>query len=223
MKKEWGIPPEQSGAFVAAMENVFDLYCKPYDECHPLVCLDEMPKQLIGETRKSYTAPDGVVRYDTEYTRNGTANVFLAVEPLAGRRFGQVMESKTKNDFAVFVEEIARQYPEAEDITLVCDNLNTHEPGSFYEAFDAETARRLARKIRIVHTPKHGSWLDIAKIELSVLSRQNFNRRIATVDEMSKELDAWLAERNANKTKVSWQFTTADARIKLKSLYPRFS
>ncbi len=208
---------------MAAMENVLDLYCRPYDERRPLLCMDEMPRQLIRESRTPYTASDGVARYDSEYFREGTANVFLAVEPLAGRRFGRVMESKTRNDFAVFVEEVARQYPDAERITLVCDNLNTHDAGSFYEAFDAETARGLARKVQIVHTPKHGSWLDIAEIELSVLSRQNFSRRIATVDEMSKELDAWIAERNANKTKVSWQFTTADARIKLKSLYPKFS
>ena len=205
------------------MENVLDLYCKPYDKRHPLLCMDEMPKQLISESRSPYIANDGVVHFDSEYFRNGTANVFLAVEPLAGKRFGCIMESKTRNDFAVFVADVARQYPEADDITLICDNLNTHDAGSFYEAFDAETARILARKIQIVHTPKHGSWLDIAEIELSVLSRQNFNRRIATVDEMSKELDAWLSERNANKTKVSWQFTTADARIKLKSLYPKFS
>ena len=139
------------------MENVLDLYCRPYDGRRPLLCLDEMPKQLIRESRTPYTAPDGVARYDSEYFREGTANVFLAVEPLAGRRFGRVMESKTRNDFAVFVEEVARQYPDAERITLVCDNLNTHDAGSFYEAFDAETARALARKVQIVHTPKHGS------------------------------------------------------------------
>ena len=217
------IPPDQSGAFVAAMEEVLDVYKRPYTPENPVVCIDEMPKQLIQENRREFTDSKGVVHYDTEYVRNGTTNVFMAVEPLAGKRFARIIDTKTRNDFAEFVAGVVAAYPGAPCVTIVCDNLATHDAGSFYEAFAPEKAHALMEKVHFVHTPRHGSWLDMAEIELSVLSRQNFQRRIGTVEEMREELDAWLAERNATCAKIDWHFTTEDARIKLKRLYPVFS
>lgn len=217
------IPPDQSGAFVAAMEAVLDVYKRPYDPMNPVVCIDEMPKQLILENRQEFTDSKGVVHYDTEYVRNGTTNVFMAVEPLAGKRRASVIGTKTRNDFAQFVADVTDDYPDAPCVTVVCDNLATHDAGSFYEVFPPKKAHALMEKVHFVHTPRHGSWLDMAEIELSVLSRQNFRRRIGTVEEMREELDAWLAERNAACSKIDWQFTIEDARIKLKRLYPVFS
>ena len=214
------IPAEQSGAFVAAMENVLDVYEKPYDPRNPVICIDEMPKQLIEEQRHGFVGSDGVRHFDSEYIRNGTTNVFMAVEPLAGRRFAEVIDGKTRGDFANFVSKVANGfYSEAETVTVVCDNLSTHDAGSFYEAFPPEVAHGLMKRIRFVHTPRHGSWLDMAEIELSALGRQNLNRRIGTVEEMKRELAAWLAERNKRCVKIDWQFTAADARTRLKRLY----
>ncbi len=217
------IPPGQSGAFVAAMEEVLDVYKRPYSPENPVVCIDEMPKQLIQENRREFTDSKGVVHYDSEYVRNGTTNVFMAVEPLAGKRRASVIGTKTRNDFAQFVADVAGDYPDAPCVTVVCDNLATHDAGSFYEAFPPEKAHALMEKVHFVHTPRHGAWLDMAEIELSVLSRQNFRRRIGTVEEMREELDAWLADRNATCARIDWHFTAEDARIKLKRLYPVFS
>lgn len=222
MRKEWVIPPGQNGAFVAAMENVIDVYTRPEDPAYPVVCMDEMPKQLIDECRESYRDEHGVEYFDTEYVRCGTTNVFMAVDPLAGKRMVRVFERKTRQDFAHFVENISDMYPNAKRITLVCDNLNTHDFGSLYETFDPEKAHALMRRFELVYTPKHGSWLNMAEIELSVLSKQCLNRRIATAEEMEKQALAWEKERNEKREKVVWRFQTTDARIKLRHLYPVF-
>jgi hypothetical protein len=205
------------------MENVIDVYTRPADPAHPVVCMDEMPKQLIGECREAYTDGHGVRHFDTEYVRNGTTNIFMAVDPLAGRRMAKVSARKTKQDFAYFVEDIAGMYPDAERITLVCDNLNTHDFGSLYETFAPDKAHALMQRFELVHTPKHGSWLNIAEIELSVLGKQCLNRRIATEEEMKRHVLAWETDRNERREKVVWRFQTADARIKLKHLYPEFA
>ena len=217
------ISAEQCGAFVASMEQVLDVYRRPYDPENPVVCIDEMPKQLILESQAPFVDSKGVVNYDSVYIRNGTTNVFLCVEPLAGRRTARIVETKKRDDFARFVADVVDWYSQARSVTVVCDNLATHDAGSFYEAFPAERAHALMEKVRFVHTPKHGSWLDMAEIELSVLSRQNFSRRIGTAEEMERELSAWLEERNRLCTKIDWQFTTKEARVKLKRLYPIFN
>ncbi len=222
MKKEWEIPPKQDEEFVAAMERVLDVYRRPYDPLVPVVCMDEMPKQIIGEYRDEIIGSDGIVRFDTEYRRLGTCNVLLAVEPLAGLRHLRVFETKTKEDWARFTQETEGLYPFAKKITLICDNLNTHGPGSWYKTFPPEEAKRLMDKFEIVHTPKHGSWLDVAEIELSVLSRQCLRRRLDSMDKIESEANAWRERRNASHAKVDWQFTAQDARIKLKHLYPTF-
>lgn len=217
------IPPKQNEEFVAAMERVLDVYKRPYDPFFPVVCMDEMPKQIIGEYQDEIIGSDGIVRYDTEYRRLGTCNVLLAVEPLGGFRHLRIFETKTKEDWAQFTQETAEKYPFAKKITLVCDNLNTHGPGSWYKKFPPEEAKRLMDKFEIVHTPKHGSWLDIAEIELSVLSRQCLGRRLDSMDKIADEANAWCERRNASHAKVDWQFTAEDARIKLKHLYPTFT
>lgn len=204
------------------METVIDVYTRPEDSARPVVCMDEMPKQLIGEYRSSFRDEHGVEHYDTEYIRYGTTNIFMAVEPLVGKRLAKVIEHKTRKDFAHFVEDISNMYPEAERITLVCDNLNTHDFGSLYEAFAPDKAYALMKRFELVHTPKHGSWLNMAEIELSVLSKQCLNRRIATEEEMKKQVQTWEEERNEKLVKVIWRFKTEDARIKLKHLYPKF-
>lgn len=204
------------------METVIDVYTRPEDSTRPVVCMDEMPKQLIGEYRSSFRDEHGVEHYDTEYIRYGTTNIFMAVEPLVGKRLAKVIEHKTRKDFAHFVEDISNMYPEAERITLVCDNLNTHDFGSLYEAFAPDKAYALMKRFELVHTPKHGSWLNMAEIELSVLSKQCLNRRIATEEEMKKQVQTWEEERNEKLVKVIWRFKTEDARIKLKHLYPKF-
>lgn len=204
------------------MENVIDVYTRPEDPARPVVCMDEMPKQLIGECRASFLDEHGIEHYDTEYVRYGTTNIFMAVDPLAGKRMAKVIEHKTRRDFAHFVEDISNMYPEAELITLVCDNLNTHDFGSLYEAFAPDKAHALMRRFEFVHTPKHGSWLNMAEIELSVLSKQCLNRRIATEEEIKKQVRAWEDVRNEKLVKVVWRFKTADSRIKLKHLYPTF-
>ena len=215
------IPPEQNAAFVAAMERVLGVYRRPYDSKYPVVCLDEMPRQLIGETRLPLLARSGsVAKYDYEYKRNGTCNVFMAVEPLVGKRMTKVTEHRKMPDWAQFTAEIAEAYPEAEKIILVEDNLNTHKPASWYETFSPEKARMLMERFELVYTPKHGSWLNVAEIELNVLSGQCLSRRIGEIETLRQEVEAWEQSRNHVNATVNWQFTAEDARIKLKRLYP---
>lgn len=203
------------------MEKVLEVYKRPFDPLHPVVCMDESPKQLIAETKCPIPASPGQpARHDYEYSRCGVCNVFLACEPLAGKRMVKITERKTKQDWAFFLEEIAVQYKDAEKITLVMDNLNTHEPGSFYEAFLPEKAKTLWDRFEFVYTPKHGSWLNMAEIELNVLTGQCLNRRIDEIGIVKKEVRAWQEFRNNRNAKVNWQFTTKDARIKLSRLYP---
>lgn len=204
------------------MEDVLDVYKRPYNPKRPMVCLDETSKQLIGETRIPVTASPGQpARYDYEYKRNGVVNLFMIFEPLIGKRRVKVTERRTKIDWAYCVREMVDQiYPDVEQIVLVMDNLNTHNKSSLYEAFEPAEAKRIADKLEIHYTPKHGSWLDMAEIEIGILSRQCLSRRIENMEQLEKETLAWWKNRNAKKEKVDWQFTTADARIKLKKLYP---
>ncbi len=204
------------------MEDVLEVYTRPYDPCRPLVCMDETPKQLIGETRPALPMVAGqVARPDYEYVRNGVANVFMFFEPLVGRRRVKVTEQRTRVDWAEGVRELVDDiHPKAEKIVLVMDQLNIHHPGSLYEAFPPDEAKRIADRLEIHYTPKHGSWLNMAEIELSVLSRQCLDRRIADIRQLDRHATRWGAERNSKHTKVRWQFKTADARIKLRRLYP---
>ena len=206
------------------MEDVLDVYHRPYDEKRPVVAVDEASKQLVGEAVQPIPAQPGQPeRFDYEYVRNGTANLFMISEPLVGWRHVMVTERRTAKDFAEVVRWLAEDvYPEAERVVLVMDNLNTHKLASLYEAFEPEQARRIAERIEVHHTPKHGSWLNVAEIELSVLSRQCLDRRIESVDELREELEPWYEERNDRAVGVKWRFTTADARIKLRRLYPAF-
>lgn len=220
----WCIPPDHSAEFVCAMETVLEVYRRPYDPDNPMVCMDETNKQLIEETRVPRPPQPGQPeRYDYEYERHGTANLFMFVEPLGGWRRVAVTDRRTKVDWAWQVRELLDvQYPNAQRVTLVLDNLNTHTYASLYEAFEAAEARRLIDRLELVYTPKHGSWLNIAEIELNVLSRQCLSQMIRDKPTLKKEVTAWETDRNASQTGVDWQFTTADARIKLKRLYPQF-
>lgn len=215
------IPPEQNGNFVANMEMVLDVYKRPFDHRLPVVCMDESPKQLIGEKKGPIAASPGqAAKYDYEYRRCGVCNIFMACEPLAGKRIVKITERKTKTDWAYFLEDIAAQYDGAEKITLVMDNLNTHTPGSLYEAFRPDKAKALWDRFEFVYTPKHGSWLNMAEIELNVLTGQCLNRRIDNIEDVSKEATTWQEYRNNKNATVNWQFTADDARIKLSRLYP---
>lgn len=216
------IPPKQNAEFVAAMEDVLEVYQRPYDPQCPQVCLDEMSKQLTKEIRMPVpAAPGHPARVDYEYERNGTANLFMMFEPLRGWRHVEVTERRTKIDFAQVIRDLVDvHYPEAETIVLVMDNLNTHKVASLYEAFPPAEARRLIEKLEIHYTPKHGSWLDMAETELGVLSRQCLDRRLPDRDTLTREVATWEATRNTAESKVTWRFTTKDARIKLKTLYP---
>jgi hypothetical protein len=206
------------------MEDVLEVYHRDYDPARPVVCLDETSKQLVGETRPPVAAAPGrAERVDYEYERRGTANLFMVTEPMVGRRHVKVTERRTATDFAGLIRELADEwYPGAERVVLVMDNLNTHRLASLYEAFPPEEARRLAERLEVHHTPKHGSWLNIAEIELSVLGRQCLDRRIGSVQELRKEVAVWERRRNRACGTVDWQFTTKDARKKLKRLYPSF-
>ena len=215
------IPPDQNGNFVACMEKVLEVYKRPYDPLFPVVCMDESPKQLISETKTPIpAAPGQIAKYDYEYKRCGMCNIFMANEPLVGKRLVKITERKTKIDWAYFLEDIAKIYGEAKKITLVMDNLNTHNPGSFYEAFLPPKAKQLWDRFEFVFTPKHGSWLNMAEIELNVLTGQCLNRRIDNIDDVRRETTAWQKYRNNRKSNVNWQFTADDARIKLARLYP---
>ena len=217
------IPPQGSADFAAAMEEVLDVYRRPHDPAFPVVCMDETPRQLIRETRTPVpAAPGRPARHDYEYRRCGTCNVFMATEPLAGTRMTKVTERKTKVDWARFVADIAARHAAAERITLVMDNLNTHRPGSLYEAFPPARAKALRDRFEFVHTPKHGSWLNVAEVELNVMIRQCLNRRIDSMAVLAAEVDAWQARRDRMDAPVDWQFTTDEARVKLKRLYPTF-
>jgi hypothetical protein len=203
------------------MEMVLDVYKRPYDPLYPVVCMDESPKQLIAETKVPISASPGQsAKYDYEYRRCGVCNIFLASEPLAGKRMVTITERKTKRDWACFLEEIAGQYESAEKITLVMDNLNTHKPGSLYETFEPDQAKAIWDRFEFVYTPKHGSWLNMAEIELNVLIGQCLKRRIDDIAVVKHEVLAWQEFRNNKNAKVNWQFTTENARIKLSRLYP---
>ena len=205
------------------MEDVLEIYARPYDEKEPVVCLDETNRQLIEETRTPRpVCPGQAALYDYEYARNGVANLFMMFEPVAHRREVKVTERRTKKDFAQCLRDLAEtHYPEAKKIILVMDNLNTHTLSSLYATYEPELARRLYERFEIHHTPKHGSWLNMAELEISVMSRQCLGRRIGTMDRMAKEVQSWVTQRNSEKATVHWQFTTADARIKLRHLYPQ--
>lgn len=205
------------------MEDVLAVYTRPCDPKRPQVCMDETSKQLLDDLQEPLPVKPGQpVRYDYEYEREGVANLFMFVEPLAGKRRVKVTEQRTKQDWAHAMQELADvDYPEAEVIVVVMDNLNTHSPASFYEAFEPEEARRLVGRFEFHYTPKHGSWLNMAEIELSALGRQCLARRIADQATLASEVKAWEDQRNASVVKVHWRFTTADARIKLAHLYPR--
>ena len=207
------------------MEDVLTVYKQEYDPDKSLICMDETSKQLTHETRHPIAArPGEPKRYDYEYRRNGVCNLFMFSEPLMGRRHVSVTKSRTKLDWAAQIKDLLDvHYPEARKVTLVMDNLNTHTGASLYEAFEPQEARRLLDRLDIHYTPKHGSWLNMAEIELGVLSRQCLNRRIADQEKLSTEVAAWEARRNAADSKVDWRFTTDDARIKLKRLYPTIS
>jgi hypothetical protein len=204
------------------MEDVLDVYKRPYAPQRPVVCFDEMSRQLVAETRTPVPGKAGhPKRYDYEYRRNGTANLLMMFEPLQARRHVKVTQRRTRKDFAECIRELLDvHYADVEAVVLVLDNLNTHTPGSLYEAFEPEEAKRLAEKLEIHYTPKHGSWLNMAEIELGILSRQCLKPRMETQGRMAGEVAAWEKERNEKESTVDWQFTTADARIKLKSLYP---
>jgi transposase len=204
------------------MEKVLDVYKRPYNELNPVVCMDESPKQLIGETRAGTPMGQGKEkRIDYEYARKGTCNIFMVNEPLNGKRRVKITERKTKVDWAILLKEIADDdYPDAEKITLVMDNFKTHSPGALYETFDPKEAKRIWDKFEFIFTPKHGSWLNMAEIELNVLGSQCLNRRIDNMKEIIAETKAWENHRNNKDAKINWQFTTKDSRIKLKRLYP---
>lgn len=207
---------------MANREDVLDVYARPYDADHPVVCVDEGGKQLIGDIREPLPVrPASPAKQDCEYQRQGMANLFLAVQPLGGIRHVEATERKTAVDFARFLRRVSEEwYADAERIVLVCDNLNTHTPACLYEAFEPAEARRLVERFEWHHTPKHGSWLNVAECELSVLARQCLDRRIPDIATLPQEVAAWERDRNAAVVKVDWQFTTADARVKLKKLYP---
>jgi hypothetical protein len=221
-KEQWVIPPEQNADFVAAMEDVLEVYHRPQDAPRPVVCLDEQSKQLIRETRTPIAAAPGrPERIDYEYERNGTANLFMLFAPLDGWRQVKVTDRRTKLDFAEVIRELVDvHYPAADKIVLVMDNLNTHKIGSLYEAFAPAEARRLIGKLEIHYTPKHGSWLNMAETELSVLTKQCLDRRIPDASTLTQEVAAWVQQQNAAHATVHWRFTTDKARIKLKRLYP---
>lgn len=204
------------------MEDILDVYTRPYDPRFPVLGMDELSKQLVAETRTPQpVAPGQPARFDSEYQRNGVRNLFVAVEPLAGYRCVQVTERRTRREWALFLRKLAEEvYASAERIVVVLDNLNTHGPASFYEAFPPAEARHLTQRFEFHHTPRHGSWLNVAEIELSILARQCLTRRIPAAETLEREVAAWVADRNSATSTIDWRFTTEDARIKLKRLYP---
>ena len=222
MNDYWCIPPKESAEFVANMEDILDIYEMPYNPELPVVCMDEKPYQLLGDVREPLPMRPGNDRKtDSEYVRNGTCSIFAFVEPLGGKHHVSAHEHRTAIDWALEIRYLTDEmYPDAEKIILVMDNLNTHKPASLYKAFPPAEARRIIKRLEIHYTPKHGSWLDMAEIELNVMTRQCLGRRIETIDLLRSELSAWEAERNQNKSKIQWHFQSGDAREKLISLYP---
>ena len=221
----WCIPPEADAEFVCAMESVLAAYTRPYDPQRPVVCFDEKSKQLVGEVATPIpAAPGQVERHDYEYVRNGTANLFMLVEPLRGWRHVDVTARRTKLDFARQMKELVDvHHPTATKITLVMDNLNTHRLSCLYESFPPDEARRIVERIEVTHTPKHGSWLNIAEIELSVLERQCLADRIGDSATLQRRVDLWETDRNTRSKTIRWHFQTADARIRLHRLYPQIT
>ena len=222
LNEYWCIPPEEDANFVAAMEDVLDVYSRPYDERNPVWCMDEKPYQLLDEAREPIPMrPGDIAKIDSEYVRHGTVSIFCFIQPHTGTIVHAVEQTRTAVDWAekirYLVDEVA---PNADKITLVMDNLNTHCLGSLYKAFPPEEARRIARKLDIHYTPKHGSWLDIAELGINIITRECLDRRIPSIEQLQAELKAWNIRYDQNKRPVNWQFTTEDARIKLKSLYP---
>ena len=224
LRKQWVIPPSEDAAFVNAMEQVLDLYQKPLDTDVPVVNMDEQSVRLRDHIRAPQPAKsDQVERVDSEYKRNGTASIFLFTEALSGYRYVSVRERRTTEDWSQEIKVLLdEKYPDAKRVVLVCDNLNTHKLSSLYKVFDKEEANRLCARLEIVYTPKHGSWLNIAEIELSVLTRQCLCRRIPDIKTLQREAKAWEVRRNTEAKQVDWQFSTNDARIRLKRLYPQY-
>jgi hypothetical protein len=217
------IPPDRNAEFVANMEKVLDVYRARYSDTRVLICMDEASKQLIKETRSSIAAAPGrACREDYEYELRGTCNVFMANEPLKGKRFVKVTDRRTKVDWAHFIDELSQEYSHVRKIVLVMDNLNTHNPSSLYEAFPAEKAKKLWDRFKFVYTPKHGSWLNMAEIELNVLMNQSLDRRIDNIDEVKEQVRHWQTHRNNLNATINWRFTTKKSRVKLKRLYPTF-
>jgi len=219
----WVIPPDADAEFAACMEDVLETYAQPYDAAFPVVCMDEQPMQLTKETREPIAATqDHPQRVDYEYERAGTASIFMFAEPLSGWRKVSSRLQRTKVDWALEMEELLRtRYADAKKVILICDNLNTHTRGAFYEAFEAKKARDLVRRIEFHYTPKHGSWLNIAENELSSMTRQSLSgRRIETIEMLRAETSAWADASNEKQRGVDWQFTVEKARVKLKALYP---
>lgn len=221
----WCIPPKQDAAFVCAMEQVLEVYRRPEEPDYPVVCMDETSVQCVREVRPPLPGkPGSVERYDVEYERNGVAHLMQFYAPFIGWRRIQIADNHAALQWAQEVRTLVEQdFPQAKRITLVMDNLNTHTGASLYKAFTAPIARALLDKLAFVYTPKHGSWLNMAECEFSVLSRQCLNRRLADMDTVAKEVTAWSNARNRTASTVNWRFTTADARMKLKQLYPVIS
>jgi hypothetical protein len=223
-KKMWCIPPDQNGQFVARMEQVLDVYSRPYDPLRPLVCMDEQPVQLTSESRTPIPASPGQpAKVDYEYVRKGSCVAWMFVEPLGCWRDVRVTSRRTAVDWAHQMRSLVDdpRFANAELITVVCDNLNTHDPGSLYEAFPPEEAKRIADKLELIFTPKHGSWLNIAESELSVLTRQSLADRVGSQDEVTARVQPWNESRNEEQIGVNWQFQTDNARTKLRHLYPK--
>jgi DDE superfamily endonuclease len=222
LKKEWKIPRGSKEEFVWRMEAILDIYKRVYNPLNPVVCFDESSKQQIQDLVDALPPrPGDVAKFDSEYQRNGVSNLFMIFEPLQGKRYVKVTDRRTKMDWAECMKFIVDEmYPNALRVTIVMDNLNTHSPASLYVRFDPATAKRIADKLDIQYTPKHGSWLNMAEIEFSALSRQCLNRRIASQKKLTEEVAIWEAARNAATVRCDWQFTTFDARIKLRKLYP---
>jgi hypothetical protein len=216
------IPPKENAEFVCAMEDVLDLYHEPYDPERPMVCFDESSKELRADVRECMPLGRGQqIRQDYEYHRLGTRNLFMLYEPLVGWRHVEVTEHRKKEDWAHIMRQLVDDwYPNAKRIRVIMDNLNTHKLSTLYKVFDPAEARRLCQRLEIHYTPKHGSWLNMAEIEFSVLVRQCLDRRIPQEKRLRDEIEAWERERNCRQTKIDWQFSTADARIKLRKLYP---
>lgn len=224
MSEYWKIPPEASAEFVSRMEDILDVYKRPFDPCFPVICMDESSQQLIGEVRSPIAmAPGRTKKVDDEYERKGVAEIFLAIEPLTGKLQVMITEHRGRKEWAEFIEQIVyANYENATKVVLVMDNLNRHDIASLYAAFSADKAHNIKKKLEIHFTPKHGSWLNIAEIGLSILKSQCLNERIDSLEKMRTKVAAWVDATNKGAKKIDWQFTTEDARVKLKRLYPVF-